>query len=70
MMPSMKCWVFEKVAQLLDRNIIELAPLAYMRGRTLNESFVILDEAQNTTVVTDEDVSYSCRVWYQDGCYR
>ncbi len=41
---------FEKVAQLLDRNIIELAPLAYMRGRTLNESFVILDEAQNTTV--------------------
>lgn len=41
---------FDKVAQLLDRNIIELAPLAYMRGRTLNESFVILDEAQNTTV--------------------
>jgi phosphate starvation-inducible PhoH-like protein len=40
---------FDKVAKLLDRNIIELAPLAYMRGRTLNESFVILDEAQNTT---------------------
>ena len=40
---------FEKVARLLERNIIELAPLAYMRGRTLNESFIILDEAQNTT---------------------
>jgi phosphate starvation-inducible PhoH-like protein len=41
---------FEKVGRLLERNIIELAPLAYMRGRTLNESFIILDEAQNTTV--------------------
>jgi len=41
---------FEKVARLLERGSIELAPLAYMRGRTLNESFIILDEAQNTTV--------------------
>jgi phosphate starvation-inducible PhoH-like protein len=41
---------FERVAKLLERNIIEIAPLAYMRGRTLNESFIILDEAQNTTV--------------------
>lgn len=40
---------FEKVARLLEKNVIELAPLAYMRGRTLNESFIILDEAQNTT---------------------
>ncbi len=40
---------FEKVVRLMERNIIELAPLAYMRGRTLNESFIILDEAQNTT---------------------
>lgn len=40
---------FERVAKLMDRGIIELAPLAYMRGRTLNECFVILDEAQNTT---------------------
>ncbi len=40
---------FERVARLLDKNIIELAPLAYMRGRSLNESFIILDEAQNTT---------------------
>ncbi len=40
---------FEKVHKLLERNVIEIAPLAYMRGRTLNESFIILDEAQNTT---------------------
>ena len=41
---------FERVGKLIARGTIELAPLAYMRGRTLNESFVILDEAQNTTV--------------------
>lgn len=40
---------FEKVSKLLEKNIIELAPLAYMRGRTLNDAFIILDEAQNTT---------------------
>lgn len=39
----------EKIANLMERGIIEVAPLAYMRGRTLNNSFVILDEAQNTT---------------------
>jgi len=41
---------FERVARLMERNVIEVAPLAYMRGRTLNESFIILDEAQNTTM--------------------
>ena len=41
---------FERVAKLIERNVIEIAPLAFMRGRTLNDSFVILDEAQNTTV--------------------
>jgi len=40
---------FDKTARLLERQTIELAPLAYMRGRTLNHSFIILDEAQNTT---------------------
>jgi len=40
---------FEKAARLIDRGVIEVAPLAFMRGRTLNDSFVILDEAQNTT---------------------
>ena len=41
---------FERVAKYIERNIIEVAPLAFMRGRTLNEAFVILDEAQNTTI--------------------
>lgn len=40
---------YEKVARYIERNIIEIAPLAYMRGRTLSHSFVILDESQNTT---------------------
>jgi phosphate starvation-inducible PhoH-like protein len=40
---------FDHVARLIDRNVIEVAPLAFMRGRTLNDAFVILDEAQNTT---------------------
>ena len=40
---------FERVVRLMEKHVIELAPLAYMRGRTLNESFIILDEAQNTT---------------------
>jgi phosphate starvation-inducible PhoH-like protein len=40
---------FDRVATLIERNVIEVAPLAFMRGRTLNDAFVILDEAQNTT---------------------
>jgi phosphate starvation-inducible PhoH-like protein len=40
---------FEKVTRLMERHVIEVAPLAYMRGRTLNDAFIILDEAQNTT---------------------
>ena len=40
----------EKVVKLLEKNVIEIAPLAYMRGRTLNDAFVILDEAQNTSI--------------------
>ena len=41
---------YERVTKLIERNAIELAPLAYMRGRTLSDAFVIMDEAQNTTV--------------------
>lgn len=41
---------FEHVAKLIERQVIEVAPLAYMRGRTLNNSFIILDESQNTTI--------------------
>ncbi len=40
----------EKAAKLIERGVIEIAPLAFMRGRTLNDSFIILDEAQNTTM--------------------
>jgi len=40
---------FERVEKLIERQVIEIAPLAYMRGRTLNDSFIILDESQNTT---------------------
>jgi phosphate starvation-inducible PhoH-like protein len=40
----------DKVAKLVERSVIEIAPLAYMRGRTLNDAYVILDEAQNTTI--------------------
>lgn len=40
---------FEQVARLIDKNVIEVAPLAFMRGRTLNNAFIILDESQNTT---------------------
>lgn len=41
---------FEKVTQMIERDVIELLPLAYMRGRSLNDSFIILDEGQNTTI--------------------
>jgi phosphate starvation-inducible PhoH-like protein len=41
---------FERVSRLMERSVIEVAPLAFMRGRTLNEAFIILDEAQNTTI--------------------
>jgi phosphate starvation-inducible PhoH-like protein len=41
---------FQRVARFIERNAIEVAPLAFMRGRSLNESFIILDEAQNTTI--------------------
>lgn len=41
---------FERVEKLIERNVIEIAPLAYMRGRTLNDAFIILDESQNTSI--------------------
>jgi phosphate starvation-inducible protein PhoH and related proteins len=41
---------FDRVARFIERNVIEVAPLAFMRGRSLNDSFIILDEAQNTTI--------------------
>ncbi len=41
---------YDRVARFIERNVIEIAPLAFMRGRTLNDAFIILDEAQNTTI--------------------
>ena len=52
----------QKVAKYIERNIIEIAPLAYMRGRTLNDSFIILDEAQNTT--TDQMKMFLTRIGF------
>ena len=53
---------FEKVARMMERGMIEVAPLAFMRGRTLNDSFVILDEAQNTT--TEQMKMFLTRIGY------
>ena len=49
----------EEIQKLMDKGILEIAPLAYMRGRTLNGAFVILDEGQNATTGTDVYVSHS-----------
>jgi len=54
---------FEVVSKLMEKNIIEVAPLAYMRGRTLNESFIILDESQNTT--TEQMKMFLTRIGFQ-----
>lgn len=53
---------FEKAARLVEKGIIEIAPLAYMRGRTLNDSFIVLDEAQNTT--TEQMKMYLTRLGF------
>ncbi len=44
----------ERVTRLIEKKVIEIAPLAYMRGRTLNDAFIILDEGQNTTIAQME----------------
>src|SRR5450755_2007536 len=51
----------EKVDKLLERNVIEVAPLAFMRGRTLNDAFIIMDEAQNTT--NEQMKMFVTRLW-------
>jgi len=57
---------FEKVAKLIERNVIEIAPLAFMRGRTLNDAFVILDEAQNTT--PEQMKMFLTRIGFDSSC--
>ena len=57
----------DKVDRYLEKNVIEIAPIAFMRGRTLNDAFVILDEAQNTTSRADEDVRHPSGLQFQGG---
>jgi len=57
----------EDVVRLTEKGVIEIAPLAYMRGRTLSHSFIVLDEAQNTTPETDDDVSHPARRGFAHG---
>jgi phosphate starvation-inducible PhoH-like protein len=52
----------ERVEKLIEKNVIEIAPLAFMRGRTLSEAFIILDEAQNTT--TEQIKMFLTRIGY------
>jgi phosphate starvation-inducible PhoH-like protein len=56
----------EEIQRAIDRNIIEIAPLAYMRGRTLNKAFIILDEAQNTT--TEQMFMFLTRIGMSSKC--
>lgn len=56
----------EEIQRAIDRNIIEIAPLAYMRGRTLNKAFIILDEAQNTT--TEQMFMFLTRIGIGSKC--
>ena len=57
----------ERVEKLLERNVIEIAPLAFMRGRTLNDCFIILDEAQNTTAEQMKMVAYPAGLQLKNG---
>jgi len=60
----------EEVEKNMERGVIEIAPLAYMRGRTLNNAFIILDEAQNSTTETDVHVLDPARHQFQGGHHR
>ena len=55
----------EQTERFIERGIIEIAPLAYMRGRTLDDAFVILDEAQKYNARTNENVPNSFRFWFK-----
>ena len=56
----------EEIQRAIEKNIIEIAPLAYMRGRTLNKAFIILDEAQNTT--TEQMFMFLTRIGLGSRC--
>ncbi len=56
----------EEVQKYIDRGVVEIAPLAYMRGRTLNNAFIVLDEAQNTT--TEQMLMFLTRLGAESKC--
>ncbi len=58
--------IFEEAGELMEKNVIEVAPLAFMRGRTLNNSFIILDEAQNTT--PEQMLMFLTRMGFNSKC--
>ena len=58
-----------KLKEYMELNIIQIAPLAFMRGRTLNDAVVILDEAQNTTHPANQDVPHPHGNEHQDDCH-
>src|ERR1700720_3083243 len=59
-----------RVKQLMTEGAIEIAPIAYMRGRTLNNAFIVIDEAQNCTYGPDQDAADAARLAFDDGCHR
>ena len=61
---------FERVQRALEQRVIEVAPLAFMRGRTLGDAFVIVDEAQNATDDADEDAAHAPRREFTHGDHR
>ena len=60
----------DQTVKAIERGMIEIAPLAYMRGRTLDDAFIILDEAQNTTPGANEDVFDKAWLRFENGHYR
>ena len=60
---------YEKTGKMLERGVIEVAPIAFMRGRTLNDAFIILDEAQNTTTEQMKMFSDADRILFEGGHY-
>ena len=63
-----ECLGFDNVNKLLEKKVIEIAPLAYMRGRTLNDAFIILDEAQKYYHLANANVSNENWLWFYDSC--
>ena len=60
----------EQTEKLMEKGVIEIAPLAYMRGRTLEDAYVILDEAQNTTDKSNENVFNTFRIQIKNDCNK